>query len=164
MSAPIRRRRDGRFTVKLDRNARVVLANLAQQLPGALESRDPMVRRLFPPAYPEEKLADAEREYRELVDNALVNHHREALEVLIRTADAETLDASEFAAWLDAVEALRLVLGTRLDVTEGMEPPAPDDPRAAEYGLYEFLGELQYLMVEVLAADLPDEGRPEGGL
>ncbi len=164
MSAPIRRRRDGRFVVKLDRNARIVLANLAQQLPDALESRDPMVRRLFPPAYPGETLADAEREYRALVDTALVNHHREALQVLIQTADADTLDDAQFAAWLDAVGALRLVLGTRLDVTEDMQPPPPDDPRAAEYGLYEFLGELQYLMVEVLSADLPEEGRPEGGL
>jgi len=35
---------------------------------------------------------------------------------------------------------------------------------AAEYGLFVFLGELQYLMVEILAEDLPDEGRPEGAL
>ena len=75
MSSPIQRRRDGRYVLRLDANARVVLANLAAQLPEALASRDPMVRRLFPPAYTADDQAAAEREYRELVDNALVNHH-----------------------------------------------------------------------------------------
>ena len=56
------------------------------------------------------------------------------------------------------------MLGTRLDVHEDMEAPDPQDPMAAEYGLFVFLGELQYLMVEILAEDLPDEGRPEGAL
>ena len=44
-----------------------------------------------------------------------------------------------------------------------MAEPEPDDPAAPEYALYELLGQLQYLMVEVLAAGLPPEGRPEGG-
>jgi hypothetical protein len=164
VSSPIRRRRDGRYVVRLDANARIVLADLARQLPEAIATRDPMVRRLFPPAYPSAELAGAEHDYRELVDTALVNHHTEALGTLVATAQADTLSGPEFQAWLDAVGSLRLVLGTRLDVHEDMEAPDPGDPRAAEYGLYEFLGELQYLMVEVLADELPEEGRPEGAL
>ena len=164
MSSPIRRRRDGRYVIRLDPNARVVLADLARQLPEAIAARDPMVRRLFPPAYTADELAGAERDYRELVDAALVNHHTRALEVLAATAQADTLSDAEFHSWLDAVGSLRLVLGTRIDVHEDMEAPDPDDPVAAEYGLFAFLGELQYLMVEVLAEDLPDEGRPEGTL
>jgi hypothetical protein len=150
--------------IRLDPNARTVLADLARQLPEAITSRDPMVRRLFPPAYPGIGLAEAERDYRELVDTALVNHHTQALDVLVATAQADTLSEAEFHSWLDAIGSLRLVLGTRLDVHEGMEAPDPEDPLAAEYGLFVFLGELQHLMVEVLADDLPDEGRPEGGL
>ena len=150
--------------IRLDTNARVVLANLAAQLPDALASGDPMVRRLFPPAYTADDHAVAEQEYRELVDSALVNHHTRSLETLVATADAESLSEQEFDAWLDAVGSLRLVLGTRLDVHEDMEGPDPDDPQAAEYSLYVFLGELQELMVQILAADLPDEGRPEGAL
>ena len=46
---------------------------------------------------------------------------------------------------------MRLVIGTRLDVSEDMAEPQPDDPTAPEYALYELLGQLQYLMVEVLA-------------
>ena len=90
MSSPIKRRRDGRFVIRLDTNARVVLANLAAQLPDALASRDPMVRRLFPPAYTAADHTAAEQEYRELVDSALVNHHTRSLETLVATADAES--------------------------------------------------------------------------
>jgi hypothetical protein len=164
VSSPIRRRRDGRYVIRLDANARTVLADLARQLPEAIGSRDPMVRRLFPPAYPSAELAGAEQEYRELVDTALVNHHTQALSVMVATAQSDTLSEAEFHSWLDAIGSLRLVLGTRIDVHEDMEPLAPEDPMAAEYGLFLFLGELQYLMVEVLADELPEEGRPEGPL
>ncbi|HUA96586.1 MAG TPA: DUF2017 family protein [Acidimicrobiales bacterium] len=164
MSSPIRRRRDGTFAIRLDVGARTVLADLARQLPGAIETHDPMVRRLFPPAYPAAGMDEAEREYRELVDTALENHHIQALKLLVDTAQAETLTETEFTAWLDAVVSLRLVLGTRLDVHEDMDAPPPDDPSSTEYGLFAFLGELQYLMVEVLAEQLPDEGRPEEAL
>jgi Domain of unknown function (DUF2017) len=166
VSAPIRRRRDGRYTVRLDGNVRTVLASLAQQLGPAVEQHDPMTRRLFPPAYPGSVDHEAEQAYRDLVDTALVNHHRDALRVLVETSGAETLSESELHAWLSGVESLRLVLGTRLDVSEDMTPPSPDDPSAAEYGLYEFMGELQQLIVETLAADLPDDGREDaiGGL
>ena len=71
---------------------------------------------------------------------------------------------SELDAWMSAVGSLRLVLGTRLDVSEDMVAPDPEDPMAPEYALYELLGQLQYLMIEVLASQLPDEGRPEGSL
>ena len=106
----------------------------------------------------------AEQEYRQLVDSALVNHHVRSLETLVATAEAESLSEEEFGAWLDAVGSLRLVLGTRLDVHEDMDAPDPQDPQAAEYSLYVFLGELQELMVQILAEVLPDEGRPEGAL
>ncbi len=157
----MRRRRDGRYVIRLDASARAVLADLAAQAPTVLEERGPSARRLFPPAYAAAEQAEAEHAYRALVDNALVNHHRRSLDVLAATVEAGTLSESEFHSWLDAVGTVRLIIGTRLDVTEDMDPPEPSDPRAPEYALYLFLSELQHLMVEVLAAQLPDEGRPE---
>jgi hypothetical protein len=164
VSSPIRRRRDGRYAVKLDPSVRAVLVTMSEQLSPALGSDDPMTKRLFPPAYPTMGFEDAERDYRELVDSALISHHREAFAVLAETANADSLSESEFHAWLSAIESLRLVLGTRLDVSQDMEPPDPEDPIAAEYALYDLLGQLQFLMVEVLAAELPDEGQPDGEL
>ena len=164
MSLPIRRRRDGRFAVKLDPSVRAVLVTMSEQLAPVLSPDDPMTKRLFPPAYASQIHENAEQEYRDLVDNALINHHRQAFAVVAETSQAEILTATEFDAWLSAIGSMRLVLGTRLDVSEDMETPATDDPTAPEYALYELLGQLQYLMIEVLAAELPDEGRPEGPL
>jgi hypothetical protein len=164
VSAPIRRRRDGRYAVKLDPGVRAVLATMSAQLAPVIGPDEPMSRRLFPPAYPGESLASAERDYRTLVDSALVNHHRQAFAVVAETAEADILSGPELEAWLSAVGTMRLVLGTRLDVSEDMDPPDPSDPTAPEYALYELLGQLQYLMIEVLDADLPEEGRPEGAL
>ena len=164
MSAPIRRRRDGRYAIKLDPSVRAVLTTMSEQLSPMIGPDEPMTRRLFPPAYPDEATRVAEQEYRTLVDNALVNHHRQAFAVVAETAQADILSEAELNAWLSAVGSIRLVLGTRLDVSEDMTPPDPADPTAPEYALYELLGQLQYLMVEVLAAGLPDEGRPEGAL
>jgi hypothetical protein len=148
--------------VKLDPGVRQILAALSEQLSPALDGDDPMTRRLFPPAYPDADHTEEESEYRSLVDNALVDHHRRAFAVLAETARADTLSEGEFNAWLSSIGSMRLVIGTRLDVSEEMEVPDPDSPAAPEYALYELLGQLQYLMIEVLAAFLPPEGRPEG--
>ena len=164
MSSPIRRRRDGRYAVKLDPSVRAVLVTMSEQLAPALGPDDPTTKRLFPPAYASQIHASSERDYRDLVDSALINHHRQAFTVMAETAEAEVLTDPELNSWLSAIGAMRLVLGTRLDVSEDMEAPEPDDPAAPEYALYELLGQLQYLIIEVLAADLPDEGRPEGEL
>jgi hypothetical protein len=164
VSAPFRRRRDGRFTIRIDPSVRAVLVSMSEQLSPMVDPEEPMTRRLFPPAYPGQDLAGAEQDYRSLVDTALINHHRQACEVLARTAHDDTLTGAELEAWLSAIGSMRLVLGTRLDVSEDMEVPDPEDPGAPEYALYELLGQLQFLIIEVLAAELPDEGRPEGAL
>ena len=164
MSAPFRRRRDGRFTIRIDPSVRAVLVSMSEQLSPMVDPEEPMTRRLFPPAYPGQDLAQAEQDYRSLVDTALINHHRQACAELARTAHDDTLTGAELEAWLSAIGSMRLIIGTRLDVSENMVEPAPQDPTAPEYALYELLGQLQYLMIEVLSAQLPDEGRPEGTL
>jgi hypothetical protein len=160
VSTPFRRRRDGRYVVKLDPGVRAVLVTMAEELSPGLSPHDPMARRLFPPAYTDDDHQGAEREYRSLVDDALINHHQEVFAVTAKTADADLLDESELNAWLAAIGSMRLVLGTRLDVSEDMPTPDAEDPTAPEYALYDLLGQLQYVIVDVLAADLPDEGRP----
>jgi hypothetical protein len=61
VSAPIRRRRDGRYAVKLDPGVRTVLVSMAEQLSPVLSPHEPMTRRLFPPAYTEDDDQGAER-------------------------------------------------------------------------------------------------------
>ncbi|MGA7420794.1 MAG: DUF2017 family protein [Acidimicrobiales bacterium] len=160
--SPIRRQRDGRYRLRLDPAVRALLKSVPEQLLPVLGSDDPMVRRLYPPAYVGEENAEAEADYRQLVGGILENHHREALETLIATADADTLSAEELNGWLAAVGSIRLVLGTRIDVSEDMAEPEGDDPRLPEFALYQLLSVLQEAIIEVLAAELPVDGTPDG--
>jgi hypothetical protein len=163
-ASPFRRRRDGRYTVRLDPNLRTVLASVAAQLGPMIDAGDEATTRLFPPAYLGDDQAGEEAGYRSLVDGALRNHHHQALGVLIDTVRADVLSEDEMDAWLSSIASMRLVLGTRLDVSEGMEPPAPGDPSEPEYAVYDLFGELQFAITEVLASSLPDEGAPERAL
>jgi hypothetical protein len=160
--SPIRRQRDGRYRLRLDPAVRALLKSVPEQLLPVLGSDDPMVRRLYPPAYVGEENAEAEADYRQLVGGVLENHHRQALETVIATADADTLSAEELNRWLAAVGSIRLVLGTRLDVSEDMEEPEGEDPRLPEFALYQLLSVLQEAIIEVLAAELPVDGAPDG--
>jgi hypothetical protein len=164
LASPIRRRRDGRYAVRLPAQVRTLLGSLAGQLVPMIDSDDPTVTRLFPPGYIGDDTADAEKQYRSLVDGALHNHHHQAVNTLAETVNADSLSAEELSAWLSAIGSMRLVIGTRLDVSEDMENPAPGDPSASEHAVYDLLGMVQATIVDVLAADLPDDGEPARAL
>ena len=146
---------DGGVEPQLSRDERTLVANLASELRSLLDgdTGDPSLRRLFPPAYEEE--AD-ETAYRDLMGSALLNGRREALELLARTAKQKRLNAAEAEAWLRALNDLRLVLGTRLDVQEDMllDDLRPDDPRASGLAIYGWLSWLQEQLVAALSAGL----------
>jgi Domain of unknown function (DUF2017) len=147
----ILRREDGTFVLKLTRAERSLLRTLPGQLRKLVDEEDPSTRRLFPPAYRDDP--EREAEYRRMVHRELVEGRRRALEVVEATTDARSLDQEQLAAWLGVLNDLRLVLGTRLDVTEDTseEDFPPDDPRRAELVLYHYLGWLEAQAVDALA-------------
>jgi hypothetical protein len=115
------------------------------------EPDHPDLRRLFPPAHAEDP--DAEAEYRRLVGSQLDAGRQRAVATVEATLARETLSADEAEAWLRVLNDLRLVLGTRLDVTEEMDFDLdPNDPEAAELAVYAYLSWLQEQLVEALAA------------
>ncbi len=68
------------------------------------------------------------------------------------TIDARRLDESQLNAWMSAVNDLRLVLGTRLDVSEETDLVAEaDDPDGPLLALYAYLGYLLESIVEAIA-------------
>jgi hypothetical protein len=150
----IRRRGDDDFEVRLDPWERNLLRALPGQLRDLLATDDPALERLFPPAY----VADPEKEdeYRRLMRSDLTDHRLATLSVLEATVDAQSLKEDELVAWMGALNDLRLVLGTRLDISEEMygEEIAPDDPRAPMLALYGFLTELQGETIEALSWSL----------
>ena len=60
----------------------------------------------------------------------LARKHHDELEVLSSTADAAEIDSTELGQWLGAIEVLRLMLGTSLDVSEELEEVPESDPRS----------------------------------
>lgn len=147
----VERRRDGLFELRLEAEERGLLGNLPGQLREPLdEGDDAALRRLFPPAYLDDAARDAE--YHRYMREDLERTHREALDVLETTVQAETLTAEQLHAWVRAINQLRLVLGTRLDVTEDLdyEDIDDDDPRAPAYSLYAWLSWIQDESIEAL--------------
>lgn len=141
---------------------------------------DPALARLFPDAYgsgpdraPDEEGADERRasaEFRRFTENDLRTRKREDGLAVVRALDSLTPDPSgargggagavltlkpeESRQWLGALNDLRLVIGTRLEVTDedGSELYSlPDeDPRKPMVMAYLWLGGLQETLVETL--------------
>jgi hypothetical protein len=144
----------GEYRVDLQDNEREVLRVLLDDLRDLLlEGSDPSLRRLFPPAYGEDEQRNAE--YQALAHDELLQRRLGGLDLMTHTLDQEVLDEEQLADWLRAVNELRLVLGTQLDVTEDDEPRIErDDPEAPRKHLYEYLGWLLDDIVTALSSSL----------
>jgi len=126
-----------------------MLRQLAPQFSALLENPDqPILRRLFPPAYLDVAHADKQDEYRRLMQEDLVARHRDEFDLLVTTADAEHLSEEELMAWTRALNSLRLVLGTLLDVQEDDERSSPSSP---EESIYQWLTYLLGVAIDALA-------------
>ena len=152
---PIERTPAGDFRVRLSAVERDLLRALPAELRSLLESDpdDSSLRRLFPPAYENDDAG--EDEYRRLVGDELAAGRRSALHHLEETADRERLRQDEVHSWLGALNDLRLVLGTKLGVSEELYERGvdPRDPRAREHAVYLYLTWLQEELVHALGAE-----------
>lgn len=151
MGRRIKRSARGAIVLRLSDAERDFLRSLAPEMREMFGTPDdPAVARLFPDAYPDDE--ERQTEYRLLALPELMEKHLAALDALEATAGAEKLDAEQADAWLKAINEVRLVLGTRLDVTEeGDERPASlDDPRAPAFAAYDYLSGLQAELIDAL--------------
>jgi hypothetical protein len=151
----VARRADGLFDVDLPPEERTLLRSLPASMRLALTegtpADDPGLARLNPKAYPADD--ELEAEYRDLIGNELDAGRLAALDTLEATADAPTLDENQMEAWMRAINDTRLLLGTRLAVTEdpaGREVP-DDHPDAQAIAVYDYLSWLEEQLVEALA-------------
>jgi hypothetical protein len=128
-----------------------LLHDLLAELELLLEDPDdPALRRLFPPGHSD---PEDEAQYRSLVRNQLVAGRSHALDAVRASLRSKKVGADEADAWLRALNDLRLVLGTRLDVTEDVDYEALDldEPRGRDLAVYAYLSWLQEQLVEALA-------------
>jgi hypothetical protein len=149
LDSRIHRAADGELRLRLPEEERLLLRGVAASTRERLRDDDPALRRLFPPAYDE---AELEQEYRELTRGQLTSGREQALQLLETTVDNSALSPEEADSWLRALNDVRLVLGTELDVTEDLDWDAldPDDARLPGLSLYAYVSWIQEQLVEAL--------------
>jgi hypothetical protein len=113
---------------------------------------DPALARLLPDAYRDD--AEAADEFRRLTESSLRRDKVIAAERMLAAlpedgAGEVRLDPETTESWLATINDVRLALGTRLEVTEEMAEPDPEDPDAPAYVVYLWLTELQGVLIEV---------------
>jgi hypothetical protein len=132
------------YVLHIGKDERQVVIRLLEELrtmqtdPAAAEA----TVRLFPVVHPDDP--DQEAEYQRLMRDELVESRSEgiatAVEVLGRPGRKVAVDEAEMLAFVRAVNSVRLVLGTILDVTEDDDLDAPPElVESPEYQLYGYL-------------------------
>lgn len=144
------------FVVNLDEEEVALLVRLLGELRALLLADDPstehLVRRLFPPAYLRDEHADAEADYQRYMREELVASRLTAIGAVEEALTSRRpLSEGELMGFMQALNGVRLVLGTLLDVSEEHDPDdvRDDDPMVGEHHLYRFLS---WLMEHVVAA------------
>jgi uncharacterized protein DUF2017 len=123
-------------------------------------SEDPVVRRLFPNAYPHD--AAASSDFRRFTERDLrskkVADAQVVLAALARTEQGThdlRIDPAEGDAWLRTLTSVRLAVATRLGITdaesaEELAELPEEDPRSFMVSVYDWLGFAQETLISAL--------------
>lgn len=138
--------------LQLDYVVRDVVGRACTELRESLTegTDDPALRRLFPPAYKDDP--DRERAYEELARDDLVVSRLRSLDTVIATVGDDTITADQAEQWMHALNAVRLTLGTQLDVSEERDPNEidEDDPRLPQFLVYDLLSVMLGSLLSVM--------------
>jgi len=164
--------------VELDSLEREILGDLARQVLALLEPdhappadplaamvgigvqterpEDPALARLLPDAFLDDPAAAAEfRRFTEVELRARKLGDAAAVVADLANDGTLHLDDDRARRWLGFLNDLRLVLGSRLAVTEEMVELDDDDPRLPAFAVYGWLAMLQETLVESLVPRHP---------
>jgi hypothetical protein len=155
---------DGTVVLRLGEAERELFTTLLPQLRALLVDEagdattgptDPLLARLFPDALPGD--AEGAEAYRSLVHDDLLGARLNAIDLLEAGLEHDpiVLDEEQLGTWMRTVNELRLVLGTRLDVSEEDELGRLDSSDAPLYGAYAWLGVLLEDLVHAATGQLP---------
>lgn len=119
---------------------------------------DPAVLRLFPDAYrtQDEAGREATAEFRRFTEDDLRSAKRNDAQTLVDSLSGDggtvALDERQVSAWLSSLNDVRLVLGTRLEVTEetDLQDVPEDSPEHHALMVYTWLGGVQERLLQRL--------------
>ena len=130
------------YVLRIAPQERALVIRLLGELSELLSSpaEQPATARLFPVVHPED--ADREAEYQRLMRDELVTSRLAGIatvtKVLEGSAKKVTLSEEQLTSFMQAVNGVRLVLGTILDVSEDDDVVEIED-HVPEYQLYAYL-------------------------
>lgn len=150
----------GGVDVRLPRTHRWLLRGALLEFRDRIEHGGDDLERLYPPAYLDHP--GLEGEYQKYMREELVSSRLNAIDDLVSTLDATHLDAAQAQSWLQAINTVRVIVGTALGIDHDGWTPAElditeeDDPRLGYFQLY---GVLQSLLYALLRAITPEGAR-----
>ena len=134
--------KQGSFVVNLDEDERHFIRRLVgevRELLTSSEPDDPKLARLFPPAYGDDRDAEAETEYQRLMRDELVASRLDSIariDELLADDTRQSMTVDQLNAFVVSLNSVRLILGTILGITDEDD----DDPDPApEMAMYDFL-------------------------
>ncbi len=150
---PIQAVDDG-WQLNLDVEERALLVRLMDELRALLTTTDdnPLLNRLFPAAYPDDE--EKEAEYQRLMREELVASRLASINLVtsLLAPEAPTIfDEERTIAFMQSINATRLVLGTLLGITDDESADAAEHTASPEHQLYDFLSWLLEWTVRALS-------------
>jgi uncharacterized protein DUF2017 len=137
-----------------------LVRELDEEQDAAEEPQDPVLRRLFPTAYPQDPAAAAD--FRRFTERELRSKKiTDALLVLQRLAETDQgtrplrIPAAETEAWLRTLTSVRLTVATRLGITDAAAADAladlpEEDPRIFMVSVYDWLGFAEETLISAM--------------
>jgi hypothetical protein len=130
------------YVLRIAPQERALVIRLLGELSELLNSpaEQPATARLFPVVHPDD--AEREAEYQRLMRDELVTSRLAGIESVIKVLEGSakkvTLSEEQLTSFMQAVNGVRLVLGTILDVSEDDDVVQIED-HVPEYQLYAYL-------------------------
>lgn len=135
-----------RFNIDLEEREMIhrLMGEMRELLKGPDD--DGRLQRIFPAAYHQRGDEQLDAEYQRLMRDELLASRLKGLDAVdefmeAASGDRATATEAQMMAFLQALNGVRLVLGTMLDISEEHEIDVvhDDHPLAGEYNLYDFL-------------------------
>jgi hypothetical protein len=133
---------DGGWRIGLDAEERNLLVRLMGELRALVTGPDDneLILRLFPAAYLDDE--EKEAEYQRLMREELVTSRLAAIEsvtAVLQGDPGDLLDEGQTVAFMQSINAVRLVLGTMLGISDDESADEADAADSPEHNLYDFL-------------------------
>ena len=154
---PVRAVREG-FVVDLGEHATPVVRRMLDELRQLVTDPDPenpaaaaLIARLFPVVHPDDP--DAEAEYQRLMRDELVQSKMATFELVDEALGGDgRLDEAGLVAFMQAINSLRLVLGTMLGITDDEHDEPENELATPENELYSYLSWLLEWSVQTISS------------